>query len=139
MDLKRYVLGIVVLLVILFLLFQYASGGSGYSGVNTSVVASAIESGNVKSAQFLDKDNMVQITTKSGAKEQAYWVGNQGQALQTELQDQVNSHKLPASVYNVQGDSTSAWLTLLEDAIPWLLIGLFFLFMLNQMQGAAPV
>jgi cell division protease FtsH len=135
MDLKRYVLGIVVLLVVLFLLFQYASGGSGYSAVNTSVVASAIESGNVKSAQFLDKDNMVQITTKNGAKDQAFWVGNQGQALQTELQDQVNSGKLPASVYNVQGDSTSAWLTLLEDAIPWLLIGLFFLFMLNQMQG----
>jgi cell division protease FtsH len=135
MDLKRYVLGIVVLLVVLFLLFQYASGGSGYSAVNTSVVASAIESGNVRSAQFLDKDDMVQITTKTGTKDQAFWVGNQGQALQTELQDQVNSHKLPASVYNVQGDSTSAWLTLLEDAIPWLLIGLFFLFMLNQMQG----
>jgi len=138
MDLKRYFrgpfLGILVTLFVVVLVFEYASGGSPYKGVNTSVVVSAIENHQVSAAQLQDKDNTVQITTTSGVKEQASWVGNQGQVLQTDLQGLVNKHQLKGG-YNVQGTGGSAWLTLIEDLFPWVLVALFLILIMNQMQG----
>jgi cell division protease FtsH len=138
MDLKRYFrgpfLGILVTLFVVVLVFEYASGGSPYKGVNTSVVVSAIEHHQVSTAQLQDKDNTVQITTTGGVKEQASWVGNQGQVLQTELQGLVDKGLLKGG-YNVQGTGGSAWLTLIEDLFPWVLVALFLILIMNQMQG----
>jgi ubiquinone biosynthesis protein COQ9 len=57
---------------------------------------SQIEDGSVKSAILTDKNQTIQIVTKSGAHYQANWVGNQGQQLATELQKNV-----PPEGYNV--------------------------------------
>jgi cell division protease FtsH len=138
MDLKRYFrgpfLGILVTLFVVVLVFEYASGGSSYKTVPTSKVVWAVEHGEVSSAQLLDKDNTVQITTTSGAKYQTSWVGNQGQVLQADLQKLYDRGKLPGG-YVVQGAGGSAWLTLIEDLFPWVLVILFFLLIMNQMQG----
>ena len=57
-------------------------------------------------------------------------MGNQGQQLATELQ----SH-LPPQGYNVQVPKGSSLWTLILGILPYLIIILFFVFMLNQMQG----
>jgi cell division protease FtsH len=137
MDLKRNfrpLLGILIALFIVVLVFEYASGGTTYKSVNTSQVIWAIEHGQVDSAQLLDKNNSVEITTTSGAKEQASWVGNQGQVIQQDLQKLYDTHKLRGG-YNVQGATGSAWLSLIGDLFPWLLVIVFFLLIMNQMQG----
>jgi cell division protease FtsH len=137
MDLKRNfrpLLGILIALFIVVLVFEYASGGSTYKQVPTSQVVWQIEHGQVTSAQLLDKNNSVEITTKSGAKYTTSWVGNQGQQLQQELQTLYDQHKLPGG-YTVQGAGGSAWLALIEDLFPWLLVIVFFLLIMNQMQG----
>ncbi|HEY2578555.1 MAG TPA: ATP-dependent zinc metalloprotease FtsH [Streptosporangiaceae bacterium] len=138
MDLKRYFrgpfLGILVTLFVVVLVFEYASGGSSYKSVSTSQVVKAIEGNQVSSAQLLNKDNMIQITTTGGVKEQASWVGNQGQVLQTLLQKHFDNGTLKGG-YNVQGAGGSAWLTLIEDLFPWVLVALFLLLIMNQMQG----
>jgi cell division protease FtsH len=138
MDLKRYFrgpfLGILVTLFVVVLVFEYASGGSGYKTTNTSEVVGLIQGGQVRSAQLIDKDNTVQIITKGGVKYQASWVGNQGQVLQTDLQALYHKGELSGG-YNVQGSGGSAWLTLIEDLFPWVLVALFLLLIMNQMQG----
>ena len=137
MDLKRYFRGpflaVLVTLVVVIAVFEYASAGGGYKSVNTSQVVSTINRGDVKTATLIDKNNTIEITTKGGEKLQAAWVGDQGQRLQQELQSQVNKGTL--SSYNVQNPSGTTLLSLIGGFLPWVLIILFFLFILNQMQG----
>jgi cell division protease FtsH len=137
MDLKRYFRGpflaVLVTLVVVIAVFEYASAGGGYKSVNTSQVVSTINRGDVKTATLIDKNNTIEITTKDGQKLQAAWVGNQGQQLQQELQSQVTKGTL--SSYNVQNPSGTTLLSLIGGFLPWVLIILFFLFILNQMQG----
>ncbi len=134
MDLKRYFRGpfvaVLVMLLVFFVVYEYASSGTPYTPADTSKVVSLIESGQVKSALLIDKDQMIEITTKSGAKYEASWVGNQGQQLASQLQ----TH-LPPQGYNVQVPKGSSVWSLILGLLPYLLIILFFVFMLNQMQG----
>jgi cell division protease FtsH len=134
MDLKRYFRGpfvaVLVMLLVFFVVYEYASSGTSYTPADTSKVVSLIESGQVRSALLIDKDQTVEITTKSGQKYEASWVGNQGQQLAQQLQGH-----LPPQGYNVQVPKSSSVWSLILGILPYLLIILFFVFMLNQMQG----
>jgi cell division protease FtsH len=138
MDLKRYFRGpflaVLVTLVVVIAVFEYASAGGGYKSVNTSQVVSLIQHGQVRTAQLVDKNNTIQVTTSSGTKLQASWVGSQGQQLAQVLQTQYAKGNLPGG-YNVQNPSGTTLLSLIGGFLPWVLIILFFLFILNQMQG----
>src|SRR5262244_1843581 len=134
MDLKRYFRGpfvaVLVMLLLFFIVFTYANRGTSYTQKDTSAVVAAIENGNVKSAVLTDKNQTIQIVTKSDAHYQANWVGNQGQQLATELQKNV-----PPEGYNVIVPSGNSVLGLIIGLLPYVLIILFFFFLLNQMQG----
>ena len=134
MDLKRYFRGpfvaVLVMLLLFFIVFTYANRGTSYTQKDTSYVVQQIEDGNVKSAILTDKNQTIQIVTKSGAHYQANWVGNQGQQLATELQKNA-----PPEGYNVVVPSGNSVLGLIIGLLPYVLIILFFFFLLNQMQG----
>jgi len=134
MDLKRYFRGpfvaVLVMLLLFFIVFSYANRGTSYTQKDTSYVVSQIEDGNVKSAVLTDKNQTIQIVTNNGGHYQANWVGNQGQQLATELQK-----KVPPDGYNVVVPSGNSVLGLIIGFLPYVLIILFFLFLLNQMQG----
>ncbi len=137
MDVKRYFRGPLLLIVaaaiLLLVVLSYENSGPSYKQAPTSKVVSLIDSGQVKSAVLIDKDQTIQVTTKDGARYQTSWVGNQGQALQQELQKQVDNGNVPT--YNVQVPKGNSLLSLIIGILPFALIVLFFLFMLNQMQG----
>jgi cell division protease FtsH len=134
MDLKRYFRGpfvaVLVMLLVFFVVYEYASSGSPYTQTDTSRVVTLIEQGNVKSALLTDKEQTIQITTKSGQKYEASWVGNEGQQLALELQK-----KAPPQGWNVNVPKSSSVWSLIFSWLPFLLIILIFFFMLNQMQG----
>src|SRR5579875_331753 len=138
MDLKRYFrgpfIGILVTLFVVVLVFEYASGGSSYKTVNTSQVMYAIQHDEVSSATLQDKSNTIQITTTGGVKEQAPWVGNQGQVVQQELQAHYGKGSKGTGnlkSYTVDNSGGSAWLTLIGDLFPWVLVALFLLLIMN--------
>jgi cell division protease FtsH len=110
--------------------FTYANRGSSYKQVDTSRVVSLIEQGNVKSALLTDKNQTIQVTTKSGQQLQASWVGNQGQQLANDLQK-----KLPPQGYNVNVPSGNSVLDMILSWLPFVLVILVFFLFLNQMQG----
>ncbi len=138
MDVKRYFRGPLLLIVaaaiILLVVLDYANSGPSYKQANTSKVVALIDSGQVKSAVLIDKDQTIQVIAKDGARYQASWVGDQGQALQQDLQKQVTKGNLSGG-YNVQVPKGNSLLSLIVGILPFALIVLFFLFMLNQMQG----
>ena len=134
MDLKRYFRGpfvaVLVMLLLFFIVFTYANHGNTYKTVHTSQVVSDINNGDVSYANLIDKNQTIQITTKSGERLQASWVGNQGQELASILQK-----KLPDNGYNVQVPSGNGLLSVIFSFVPYILIILIFFFLLNQMQG----
>jgi cell division protease FtsH len=138
MDLKRYFRGpfvaVLVVLLLFFFLYRYASSGTTYKAADTSQVISLINSGQVKSAQLIDSSQTIEITPKSGPPLQASWVGNQGQQLATTLQQQAKKGNLPGG-YNVVPPKGSSIFDVIIDWLPFIIIILFFLFIMNQMQG----
>jgi len=134
MELKRYFRGPLVIALVTVLLFfvviNIANHSDAYKTVDTSRVVSAITQGQVKSATLIDKNQTIQITTRSGERWQASWVGNQGQQLAAQMQ----IHP-PQQGYNVQVPSGNTILGVIFNALPYVLIALFFFFMISQMQG----
>src|SRR5215469_12282367 len=135
MDLKRYFRGpfvaVLVMLLLFFIVFTYANHGNSYQTVHTSQVISDINNGDVTYANLIDKNQTIQITTKSGERLQASWVGNQGQEIAAALQRQ-----LPKDGYNVEVPSSNGLLSVIFSFVPYILIILIFFFLLNQMQGS---
>src|SRR5438067_730419 len=90
MDLKRYFRGpfvaVLVMLLLFFIVFTFANHGSSYTPKDTSQIVSMINNHQVKSALLIDKNQTVQVTTTSGQRYEADWVGNQGQTLAGLLQ-----------------------------------------------------
>jgi cell division protease FtsH len=138
MDVKRYFRGpfvaVLVVLLLFFFLYRYASSGTSYKQVDTSQVVSLINSGQAKSALLIDSSQTVQITTDKGQLLQASWVDNQGQQLANSLQQQADKGHLPGG-YTVQAPKGSSIFDVIFDWLPIIVIILFFLFMMNQMQG----
>ena len=137
MDSKRSfrMLGLFAAAVlVVVVLFNLANAGSSYQQADTSQVVSLINSGQVKSAKITDKNQTIQVTTKSGKQYQADWVSGQGLILQQELQKQYDAHKLPEGYTVAIPSSSSVW-SLLESFIPYIIIALFFFLILSQMQG----
>ena len=138
MELKRIFRGplLLVLLAVLVITITlgWANSGSSYQQVDTGQIVKLIQQGQVKSAVLTDKNQTIQITTKSGVEYESDFITGQGQALQQELQTQFDAGKLPGG-YNVKIPQTSTLVSLLEDFLPYVLIALFFFFLLSQMQG----
>ena len=138
MDLKRYFRGpfiaVLVMLLLFFIVFTYANHGSTYAARDTSYVVSLIEQGKVSNATITDKNQTIQITTVGGQHYQASWVSGQGHTLQQELQQQYKLGHLKGG-YNIVVPSGNSVLGLIIGFLPYVLIILFFLFLMNQMQG----
>jgi cell division protease FtsH len=127
------VLVIVALLLFVFVL-SFASGGSSYTGTDTSNIVTLINDGQVKSATIIDKNQTIQVTTTAGKSLQASWVGGQGLELQQELQAQVEKGNLKDG-YNVTIPKSNALLDLLPTLFICLVIFVLFFFFMSQMQG----
>ena len=138
MDLKRIFRGpfvaVLIILMLFFFVYRYAESGNSYKPVDTSQIASAINSGQVRSALLNDSSQTIQVTTDKGDLWQASWVGNQGQQFATTLQQDAQKGKLPGG-WSVQGPKGSSIFDVIFSWLPIILIILIFLFMLNQMQG----
>jgi cell division protease FtsH len=134
MDVKRYFRGpfvaVLVMLLVFFVVYEYASSGGSYTQADTSKVVSLIEHGQVRSALLIDKEQTIQVTTSSGQKFEASWVGNEGQQLAQLLQQ-----KVPPQGWNVNVPKSSSFWSLILGWLPFLVVILIFFFMLNQMQG----
>src|SRR6204780_946602 len=138
MELKRIFRGplLLVLLAVLVITITlgWANSGSTYQQVDTSRIVTLIDQGQVKSAVLTDKNQTIQVTTKSGQQYEADFISGQGVTLQQDLQTEFDKGQLTGG-YNVQIPKTSTLVAILETFIPYIIIALFFFFLLSQMQG----
>ena len=93
-----------------------------------------LQSGNVATVTFVDGDQEIQATTESGEKLSAQWLTGQGVQLVDLVQKEVENGTISGS-YDVKVPKPSLLWSFLSGIFPILLVVLFFLFMMNSLQG----
>ncbi|MGW0602776.1 ATP-dependent zinc metalloprotease FtsH [Streptomyces sp. NPDC002640] len=145
MDVKRYfrgpVMWIVLAVLAVVVLMTVVGRSGGYETVDTGKVVQAINDDRVQSAQLTTGDEQtIKVELKKGqevekaSKIQASYIGNQGVALAETLQAKFEEKKIPDG-YTVSPSKTNPFLGFLLSLLPFLLLVLVFLFLMNQMQG----
>ncbi|MCW2754420.1 MAG: cell division protein FtsH [Marmoricola sp.] len=125
-------IGLAVLGVILALQFLVPNGG--YTQIQTSEMTAHITNGDVKSITFVGGgDQQMRAELKDGKKVIANWVDGQQTGLVDLVQKQVTAHKI--TKYDSKVPHPSLLGSLAATILPFVVIVLIFLFLMNQVQG----
>jgi cell division protease FtsH len=147
MDVKRYfrgpVMWIVLAVLAVVVLMQVVGSSGGYKTVDTGKVIQAISKNQVEQAKLTTGDEQIlkielkdkqKLEGESGSKFQASYIGNQGVELADTLQKKFESGDIEKG-YTVSPSKQSPFVSILLSLLPFVLIVVVFLFLMNQMQG----
>lgn len=145
MDVKRYfrgpVMWIVLAVLAVVVLMQVVGSSGGYKTVDTGQVVAAINDNKVESAKLTTGDEQtVKVTLKDGVKVegsskiQASYIGDQGVTIANTLQTKFQDKQIPDG-YTVSPSKQNPFVGVLLSLLPFVLIVVVFLFLMNQMQG----
>jgi cell division protease FtsH len=130
---------VVAVLGVLFAL-QYLAPSGGYDEVPYSQMNSYITSGQVKSITLIDGDQQIKATLQpnvrtSGSEITAHWLDGTQNKLVNEIEQQIQKGTLPADGYDNKISKPSLLASIITTILPFVLIVLLFLFLMNQVQG----
>ncbi|MGZ4447869.1 MAG: ATP-dependent metallopeptidase FtsH/Yme1/Tma family protein, partial [Nocardioides sp.] len=132
-------LWIVLAVVGVLLALQYLAPNGGYDEVKTSTMLSYIDKGEVSDITFVDGDQQIKATLDAsvdrsgGDKITSYWIDGTQQGLQQAVQRQVDKGTIES--FNDEVAKPSLIGSILATLLPFALIILLFLFLMNQVQG----
>jgi cell division protease FtsH len=121
------------------LALQYLAPNGGYDEVKTSEMTKMITSGQVKEITFVDHDQEVRavlddsVKRTGGKRVVTHWVEGHQEALIAAAQKAYDEDKIKS--YNDENPQPSVIANLLVSLIPFVIIVLIFLFLMNNMQG----
>ena len=129
---------VVAVLGVIFAL-QYLAPSGGYDEVPYSQMTSYIDSGQVKSITLIDGDQQIKATLEPGARSggdqvTAHWLEGTQQQLVDKIQAQIPK-SIPVDGYNNKIAKPSILAGVITTVLPFVLIVLIFLFLMNQVQG----
>ncbi|HEV2344486.1 MAG TPA: ATP-dependent zinc metalloprotease FtsH [Actinocrinis sp.] len=140
MDVKRIFRGptIWVVLAVLAVLavMNIVSSGGGATSVDTSKIITEIDGNQVKSAEVTTGSSQtVQVTLNDGTKQVTTYLNDQqGANITTALDNAVKDGRLSGG-YNVVQSKQPWIISVLVTLLPFVLLVVVFLVLLNQMQG----
>ncbi|MGW6198610.1 ATP-dependent zinc metalloprotease FtsH [Kribbella sp. NPDC055110] len=143
MDVKRIFRGPLFWIVVAFLgvlvIGQLLTGSTGYKTEPTGQVVQLIQQAKsssdktIKTVTLIDPDQEIRIEKTDGTKLRAHWVTGQGENLGTDLQSLFQDGKIER--YDVENPKPSFIGQVFSTLIPFLLIAVVFIFLMNSMQG----
>ncbi len=132
---------IVLAVLAVVVLMQVVGSSGGYKTVDTGQVVQAINDNRVESAKLTTGDEQnIKVQLKDGqkvegsSKIQASYIGDQGVTLANTLQNKYQDKQIPDG-YTVSPSKQNPFVGLLITLLPFVLIVVIFLFLMNQMQG----
>ena len=142
MDFKRYLRGPVVWIIVavlaVILLSRVFDAANGYKKVETATAIEAISSDQVKKAKLVGGSSpRIELELKGDVKNkkiQASYLERQGAELATLLQEKSAAGKIEEK-YDISNPKTNIFVSLLFTLLPFILIVVIFLFLMNSMQG----
>ncbi|RZU19908.1 membrane protease FtsH catalytic subunit [Kribbella rubisoli] len=143
MDVKRIFRGPLFWIVVAFLgvlvIGQLLTGSTGYKTEATGQVVQLIQQAKsssdktIKSVTLIDPDQEIRVEKTDGTKLRAHWVDGQAESLGTDLQSLFQDGKIER--YDVENPKPSFIGQVFSTLIPFLLIAVVFIFLMNSMQG----
>jgi len=141
MNVKRFLRGpitwILLAIVLVVLLVQFAGSLDGFSQVSTSEAVQLIndEKVKLKEVRLIDNEQEIRITTdeEKPRRVKATWVGTQSGSLVTELNKRVDAGTLEK--WWGENPQPSLLGTLAATILPIIVLGVIFFFALNALQG----
>jgi cell division protease FtsH len=119
---------ILIVVVLAFFAQKLISPGERTHVPNYSEFISQVQGGQVKDVTIQTKDNTIDVDLRSGRKYQtAYPDNTEPELIQTLDQNNVS--------ISVRGKGGGGWITVLTYVLPFVIFLLFWLFIINQMQG----
>jgi cell division protease FtsH len=119
---------ILIVVVLAFFAQKLISPGQRQHVPTYSEFLNQVDDGQVKQVTIQTKDNTLDVELKSGRKYQtAYPDNTEPQLVKTLRQDQVP--------FDARGKGGGGWITVLTYVLPFVIFLLFWLFIINQMQG----
>ncbi|WP_107704464.1 ATP-dependent zinc metalloprotease FtsH [Nocardioides allogilvus] len=120
------------------LAIQYLAPNGGYDEVKTSELSTWIKDGDVKEITFIDGDQEIQATLDDGTREGSdkvltHYIDGQQESLLALVDEQVDTGTIEES--NSENPQPSLLSSLLVTLLPFALIVLLFIFLMNQAQG----
>ncbi|MCJ7577659.1 MAG: ATP-dependent zinc metalloprotease FtsH [candidate division Zixibacteria bacterium] len=127
----------VILLFFSIFLFQYYSRGKGdVVSINYTEFMQQLEDSNIKKVTMMEKDIQGEFIKKFTKTEEKKTDQYSKFKLHIPFDDPSLLEKLEAKNVEIEAKSPSTnWSSILLASLPWILLGLFWLFMLRQMQG----
>lgn len=134
---------IVLAVLAVVVLMQVVGSSGGYKTVDTGKVIQAISKNQVEQAKLTTGDDQIlkielkdgqKLSGESGSKFQASYIGTQGVELADTLQKKFESGDIEKG-YTVSPSKQSPFVSILFSLLPFVLIVVVFLFLMNQMQG----
>lgn len=136
---------IVLAVLAVVVLMQVVGSSGGYKTVDTGQVIAAIDTNQAKSAELTTGDeSTIKVQLKDGAKVngkdlgsskiKASYIGDQGVDIAKTLQTKSENGQLPQG-YTVAPSKQNAFVGILLSLLPFVLIVVVFLFLMNSMQG----
>ena len=131
-------LWIVIGVVGVLLALQFLAPNGGGDEIPTSEMQQYIAKGQVKEITFIDNDQEIRATLDAdvrsgGDKVTAYWIDGTQQGIQDAVQAQVDKGTIENYTDEVAKPSLIG--SILATLLPFALIILLFLFLMNQVQG----
>jgi cell division protease FtsH len=139
MQLRRFSGALLLLAGVAVLFFLFVLGraypGNSYQQTSASEIVSLIHQGQARSALISDKNQLIQITTKSGRQLEASWVSGQGSQFRNALQAQLDKGSLPGGYSVSIAKSDALLLDVLAPALVYLVILLLFVWFIDYPAG----
>jgi cell division protease FtsH len=119
---------ILIVVVLAFFAQKLISPGTRTHVPNYSEFVTQVKQGAVKDVTIQTKDNTIDVDLKSGRKYQTAYPDN----TEPELVKTLGDNQVGISVH---GKGGGGWITVLTYVLPFVIFLLFWLFIINQMQG----
>jgi cell division protease FtsH len=124
---------ILIVVVLAFFAQKLISPGTHTHSPNYSGFLTQIDNGQVKSVQINTKDNTIDVTpTPAAQPDNKKYTTAYPDNTEQNLINQLRQHSVPI---DVKGKGGSGWLSVLTYVLPFVIFLLFWLFIINQMQG----
>ena len=137
MDVKRIFRGpwlwIVIAVVGVLIALQYLAPNGGYEEIDTSKMSGYISDGTVKTVTFIDRDQTIQAELDNGKKVTSSWVAGQQRDLINAAEAGVKNGSIED--YQTKVAKPSLLGQILATFLPFVIIIVLFLFLMNQVQG----
>jgi cell division protease FtsH len=134
---KSALFPILIVVVLAFFAQRIISPGDHSKAPNFTQFQQQIKAGQVQAATFNTKDNTIDFTSTATGKPQKFTIGYPDNTEQ-DLVNQLSSphpNQPQGSQVDVKGKGGSSWVSILTYVLPFVIFLLFWLFIINQMQG----